>query len=78
LATLCRSDRWVNGGFPTVCGRDAGRQRWLDDVLGEDETTPTLPAMHHPPMSTGVPAMDAIGIAQDQREALAEIVSVTP
>jgi hypothetical protein len=31
--------------------------------------------MHHPPLLTGIPAMDSIGIAEDERRALAEIVA---
>jgi Icc protein len=54
---------------------DPPRLRWLDRVLGEDTTTPTLLAMHHVPVLTGLPAMDAIGIPPDERRALRAIVS---
>jgi Icc protein len=54
---------------------DAPRLEWLDRTLARDRITPTLLAMHHPPLLTGIPAMDAIGIPQDERDALAEIVS---
>jgi 3',5'-cyclic-AMP phosphodiesterase len=54
---------------------DAPRLRWLDRVLSEDPATPTLLAMHHPPLLTGIPAMDSIGIPEDERRALAEIVA---
>jgi 3',5'-cyclic AMP phosphodiesterase CpdA len=54
---------------------DATRLQWLDRVLGEDRGAPTLLAMHHPPLLTGIPAMDAFAIPQDERRSLAEIVS---
>ncbi|HEY3729143.1 MAG TPA: metallophosphoesterase [Solirubrobacteraceae bacterium] len=54
---------------------DAARLDWLDRVLDADRGAPTLLAMHHPPLLTGIPAMDAIGIPEDERRALAEIVS---
>lgn len=54
---------------------DGLRLDWLERALGEDRTTPTLLAMHHPPLVTGLPAMDSIAIPPSEREALAEIVS---
>lgn len=54
---------------------DRARLEWLDRVLGEDQVTPTLLAMHHPPLVTGLPGMDAIGIPELDRLALAEIVT---
>ena len=39
---------------------------------------PTLIAMHHPPLATGVPAMDTIGIDADERRELEEILSAPP
>ena len=57
---------------------DAEQLSWLDRVLGEHSATPTLVAMHHPPLLTGLPAMDAIGIPEDQRGGLAEIVGRHP
>jgi 3',5'-cyclic AMP phosphodiesterase CpdA len=57
---------------------DAPRLEWLEGALGEDESTPTLLAMHHLPLVTGIPALDAIGIPADEREALASIVSRHP
>jgi 3',5'-cyclic-AMP phosphodiesterase len=57
---------------------DPARLQWLEETLGEDPVTPTLLGMHHPPLVTGIPAMDAIGIPQDEREALAGIVARHP
>lgn len=54
---------------------DRARLEWLDRVLGEDPATPTLLAMHHPPVVTGLPGMDAIGIPEPDRLALADIVT---
>jgi 3',5'-cyclic-AMP phosphodiesterase len=54
---------------------DLARLEWLDRELGEDPSTPTLLAMHHPPLVTGLPGMDAIGIPEPDRLALAEIVT---
>lgn len=51
---------------------------WLDRVLAEDSVTPTLVVMHHPPIVTGILAMDAIGIPVAERAALAEIVARHP
>jgi Icc protein len=57
---------------------DDERLRWLDRALGENRSTPTLLAMHHPPVVTAIPGMDAIGIPERDRLALAEIVSHHP
>jgi 3',5'-cyclic-AMP phosphodiesterase len=54
---------------------DAARLAWLDRILNADQVTPTLVAMHHPPLLTGIPAMDAIGFGPGERDALAEIVA---
>jgi 3',5'-cyclic AMP phosphodiesterase CpdA len=54
---------------------DGPRLAWLERALGEDRTTPTLLAMHHPPLVTGLPAMDSIAIPLPEREALAELVA---
>jgi 3',5'-cyclic AMP phosphodiesterase CpdA len=54
---------------------DSGRLEWLERTLAEDRTTPTLIALHHPPLLTGIAPMDAIGIPPADRHALAELVS---
>ena len=46
---------------------------WLDAVLGEDRTTPTIVAMHHPPFATFIGHMDEIGLQQGGRELAAVI-----
>lgn len=59
-------------------GRDSGqldaeRLGWLEDALAEDTRTSTLLAMHHPPF-TGVPTADRIGLTDEDRGALADLV----
>jgi 3',5'-cyclic-AMP phosphodiesterase len=67
----------------TVAGEDGGalgpdRLAWLDTELATDREAPTVLAMHHPPVSTGHPLLDAIGLAEADRGALAELVSANP
>jgi len=68
----------------TTCpGEDPGtldRQRldWLDAELAAAPEAPTLLAMHHPPVWTGVPPLDAMGLAPADRGALAEVVERHP
>jgi 3',5'-cyclic AMP phosphodiesterase CpdA len=57
---------------------DAGRLAWLARTLSEDSRTPTLLAMHHPPILTGVPAMDELGFPDAERDALAELLARHP
>jgi 3',5'-cyclic AMP phosphodiesterase CpdA len=49
----------------TIPGRDDGRLAdetiaWLDGVLGEAPAGPALVAMHHPPVTLGIPFVDDI------------------
>jgi Icc protein len=53
---------------------DADRLAWLDETLTAAPEVPTLLAMHHPPISTGIPAWDEIGLADADRRGLAEVV----
>lgn len=57
---------------------DPARLEWLETTLAADESTPTLLAMHHPPLVTGMPTMDAIGIAEGERRALEEVLARHP
>jgi Icc protein len=64
----------------SVRGQDAGalgpeRLAWLEAELERDRTTPTLLAMHHPPLLIGMGVLDEIGLAQDDRLALRELIS---
>jgi 3',5'-cyclic AMP phosphodiesterase CpdA len=47
---------------------------WLDSILDRSPARPTLIAMHHPPLLTGIPAVDRIGIPAEERAALEEIL----
>jgi 3',5'-cyclic AMP phosphodiesterase CpdA len=53
---------------------DAERLAWLDAELGAAPGAPTLLAMHHPPLVTGVPAWDAIGLPAADRQALGAVL----
>ena len=63
-----------------VPGQDPGdfppeQLRWLDEELASEPEAPTLLAVHHPPLSTGIAEWDAINLSPEQREALAAIVA---
>jgi 3',5'-cyclic AMP phosphodiesterase CpdA len=51
------------------------RLAWLDARLAEDRETPTIVAMHHPPLLLGIPAWDAIGLPDADRASLGEIIA---
>lgn len=57
---------------------DAQRLAWLDAELASAPETPTLLAMHHPPLVTGIPVLDAIGLPAEDRRALAAVVERHP
>jgi 3',5'-cyclic-AMP phosphodiesterase len=57
---------------------DRTRLEWLETTLAADEATPTLLATHHPPIVTGIPTMDAIGIAEPERRALEAVLARHP
>jgi Icc protein len=60
-----------------VDGRPDGR---LDvERLGARlDDTPTIVAMHHPPLRVGIDALDAIGLPAEDRSALAELLDGAP
>ncbi len=67
----------------TVPGETAGRLdgtrlSWLEAELTAAPERPTLVAMHHPPISTGVHAWDEIGLPAADRAALGELVRRHP
>jgi Icc protein len=81
-AARCGPLRLV-GVDTTDPGRDAGRLgderlAWLDARLAEDRETPTIVAMHHPPLLTGIPVWDGIGLPDGDRAALGEVVAGHP
>ncbi|HET8566951.1 MAG TPA: phosphodiesterase [Solirubrobacterales bacterium] len=66
-----------------VPGRDPGaygpeQLRWLDEELGRGSARPSLLALHHPPLPTGLPGWDAINLTVADREAMAAVVARHP
>lgn len=66
-----------------VPGQDPGRYdpeqlRWLDAELGTDPERPTLLALHHPPLVTGIEEWDGINLEPGQLPLLAEVVARHP
>ncbi|HEX5990916.1 MAG TPA: phosphodiesterase [Solirubrobacterales bacterium] len=66
-----------------VPGQDPGRYddeqlHWLDAELGAESDRPTLLALHHPPLATGIPEWDEINLEPGQRQRLAEVVARHP
>jgi 3',5'-cyclic AMP phosphodiesterase CpdA len=66
-----------------VPGQDPGRYdaeqlRWLDAELSAEPERPTLLALHHPPLATGIEEWDGINLEPGQRPLLAEVVARHP
>ena len=57
---------------------DAGRLAWLEDALAGDPRTPTVIAMHHPPLLSHAPGLDRLGLASDDRVALGDVIRRHP
>jgi 3',5'-cyclic-AMP phosphodiesterase len=57
---------------------DEERLAWLDAELLAAPREPTLLAMHHPPLLTGMPALDEIGLPAEDRRALGAVVERHP
>jgi len=57
---------------------DEGRLEWLDAELAAAARAPTVLAMHHPPLSTSIPALDDVALARGAREGLAEVLERHP
>jgi 3',5'-cyclic AMP phosphodiesterase CpdA len=57
---------------------DAERLRWLDAELGAEPGRPTLLALHHPPLATGIEEWDGINLEAGQIPLLAEVVARHP
>jgi 3',5'-cyclic-AMP phosphodiesterase len=57
---------------------DAERLDWLDAELSSAPDVPTLIAMHHPPLVTGIPSWDEFGLPASDRRALGDVVQRHP
>ena len=82
FAVTCGGLRLV-GCDTTQPGQDGGalgaeQLDWLDETLGHEPQTPTLLAMHHPPVLTGVRVMDAIALAPADRAPLEAMLEANP
>src|SRR3546814_1292043 len=53
------------------------RLGWLADRLAEDRETPTVVAMHHPPIAVGMPLMDPSRVL-DGAERFRELIAGAP
>jgi 3',5'-cyclic AMP phosphodiesterase CpdA len=57
---------------------DAERLGWLEAELAKAPDVPTLLAMHHPPLVTGIPVWDELGMPPADLRVLAEVVERHP
>jgi Icc protein len=57
---------------------DAARLAWLDAELAAHPETPTLVALHHPPLVTGMPVWDGLVLPAADRHRLAAVVERHP
>lgn len=65
-------DSTVPGQDFTELSRD--QLLWLDEALAAEPERPTLLAMHHPPLVTGVPEWDGVNMPEPTRSALGEVI----
>jgi len=70
---LVALDSTIPGDVPGAL--DSERLTWLERVLAASPEQPTLIAMHHPPLRTGVPGWDEIGIGAEDRRLLGEVLA---
>jgi 3',5'-cyclic AMP phosphodiesterase CpdA len=58
-------------------GYDGGELRldWLDQRLAAEPGAPTIVAMHHVPLTIGLPVLDEIGFPPDETRALGELLA---
>lgn len=57
---------------------DAGRLEWLEAELSAAPERHTLIAVHHPPLTTGAPAVDAIALNDGGRTGLGSVLERHP
>ena len=82
LSADCGALRLV-GLDSSVPGREGGslgssQLDWLEAALAEQPRRPTLLALHHPPVPTGMLAMDAIGLDPADGERLEQLLERHP
>lgn len=51
---------------------------WLARALSEEPARPTLLALHHPPVQSGIRAMDAMGVEREDAERLEALLGEHP
>jgi Icc protein len=73
----------VVGIDSTRPGHDDGRLsderiEWLETELAADAATPTVVAMHHPPILTGIESLDRLGIHAEERAVLGSVLAANP
>jgi 3',5'-cyclic AMP phosphodiesterase CpdA len=56
----------------------ADRLEWLVTTLAAAPGTPTIVALHHPPVATGIPLFDELGLRAADRVALGRVVEGHP
>jgi 3',5'-cyclic AMP phosphodiesterase CpdA len=61
-------------------GHDDGvlRRDWLEAQLAAEPDAPTIVAMHHVPLTIGLPVLDEIGVPDDDRRWLAKLLASAP
>jgi Icc protein len=64
----------------TLLGRMEGKLdlEWLAAQLDAEREHPVVLAMHHPPLLTGIPVLDDIGLPAADRAALGELLARSP
>jgi 3',5'-cyclic AMP phosphodiesterase CpdA len=83
-----RYTAWCGDARLIVCdttqpGRDDGRLdapalAWLEEQLATEPAAPAIVAMHHPPLLTGIGALDELGLPAGDREALGAMLARSP
>jgi Icc protein len=57
---------------------DAERLAWLQEALADAPETPTVIALHHPPLTTGIPAFDEFVLPLPDQRRLGNVVERHP
>jgi Icc protein len=57
---------------------DGDRLAWLEAALAAAPGVPTLLALHHPPLATGIPGFDKLGLPAADRVALGKVIAAHP